>query len=151
MKGWTTLTQILDFRRLINNQKSVSTATGRAAAAAPLDKYSGQAITNPISGLVLTLRSLLALSLTTNVISKFFVRKFIGQCKKTVKKIVGKCTETVKLFGPSMEKMSQGEIISLKHVLHQMLSRSLNNKYVPHNSLRYYVLVAVTITVVSVK
>ena len=38
MKGWTTLTQILDFRRVINNQKSVG--TGRAAAAAPLDKYS---------------------------------------------------------------------------------------------------------------
>ena len=42
MKGWTTLTQILDFRRVINNQKSVG--TGRAAAAAPLDKYSTLAL-----------------------------------------------------------------------------------------------------------
>ena len=39
MKGWTTLTQILNFRTLIYNQKSVG--TGRATAAAPLDKYSG--------------------------------------------------------------------------------------------------------------
>ena len=38
MKGWTTLTQILNFRRVIYNQKSVG--TGRAAAAAPLDEYS---------------------------------------------------------------------------------------------------------------
>ena len=38
MKGCNTLTQILDFRRVINNQKSVGTR--RVAAAAPLDEYS---------------------------------------------------------------------------------------------------------------
>ena len=36
--GWNSLTQILDFRRVINNKKSV--LTGRAAAAAPLSDHS---------------------------------------------------------------------------------------------------------------
>ena len=39
MKGGNNLTQILDFRRVINNQKSVGTR--RAAAAAQHDEYSG--------------------------------------------------------------------------------------------------------------
>ena len=38
MKGWNVLTQILDFRIVINNKKSV--LTGRAAAAAPLSDHS---------------------------------------------------------------------------------------------------------------
>ena len=38
MGGWNSLTQTLDFRRVINNKKSV--LTRRAAAAAPLSDHS---------------------------------------------------------------------------------------------------------------
>ena len=38
MRGWNSVTQIMDFRRVINNKKSV--VTGRTAAAAPLSEHS---------------------------------------------------------------------------------------------------------------
>ena len=38
MRGCNSLTQIMDFRRVINNKKSV--VTGRTAAAAPLSEHS---------------------------------------------------------------------------------------------------------------